>query len=104
MAFQALRQGSTRRDKHVQIKRNNGRDLNVDRQDASPSNCPVSRRGHLHRDRSYIDSRDGAGAQEQYFGIPSSRVGPYSAMGTGYYGGIIDYLNYVNMKQAASMA
>jgi branched-chain amino acid transport system substrate-binding protein len=39
-----------------------------------------------------------ATAQEQYFGIPSSRVGPYSAMGTGYYGGIIDYLNYVNMK------
>jgi branched-chain amino acid transport system substrate-binding protein len=37
--------------------------------------------------------------QEQYFGIPSIRVGPYSAMGTGYYGGIIDYLNYVNMKQ-----
>jgi branched-chain amino acid transport system substrate-binding protein len=37
-------------------------------------------------------------ADEQYFGIPSSRVGPYSAMGTGYYGGIIDYLNYVNMK------
>src|SRR6185312_14182263 len=42
----------------------------------------------------------GALAQaEQYFGIPSSRVGPYSAMGTGYYGGIIDYLNYVNLKQ-----
>jgi branched-chain amino acid transport system substrate-binding protein len=41
----------------------------------------------------------GALAQaEQYFGIPSSRVGPYSAMGTGYYGGIIDYLNYVNLK------
>jgi branched-chain amino acid transport system substrate-binding protein len=40
-----------------------------------------------------------ATAQEQYFGIPSIRVGPYSAMGTGYYGGIIDYLNYVNMKQ-----
>lgn len=39
-----------------------------------------------------------AQGQEQYFGIPSSRVGPYSAMGTGYYGGIIDYLNYVNMK------
>ncbi|HKW82671.1 MAG TPA: ABC transporter substrate-binding protein, partial [Burkholderiaceae bacterium] len=37
-------------------------------------------------------------ADEQYFGIPSSRVGPYSAMGTGYYGGIIDYLNYVNTK------
>ena len=39
-----------------------------------------------------------AQAAEQYFGVPSSRVGPYSAMGTGYYGGIIDYLNYVNMK------
>lgn len=38
-----------------------------------------------------------ATAAEQYFGIPSSRVGPYAAMGTGYYGGIIDYLNYVNM-------
>src|SRR5262245_16159008 len=38
--------------------------------------------------------------QEQDFGIQSSRVGPYAAMGTGYYGGIIDYLNYVNMKQA----
>jgi branched-chain amino acid transport system substrate-binding protein len=37
-------------------------------------------------------------ADEQYFGVPSSRVGPYAAMGTGYYGGIIDYLNYVNMK------
>ena len=36
-------------------------------------------------------------AEEQYFGVPSSRVGPYSAMGTGYYGGIIDYMNYVNM-------
>lgn len=39
-----------------------------------------------------------ATADEQYFGIPSSRVGPYSAMGTGYYGGIIDVLNYFNMK------
>jgi branched-chain amino acid transport system substrate-binding protein len=39
-----------------------------------------------------------AQADEQYFGIPSSRVGPYSAMGTGYYGGIIDVLNYYNMK------
>src|SRR5690349_16733549 len=37
-------------------------------------------------------------AADQYFGIPSSRVGPYSAMGTGYYGGIIDYLNYTNIK------
>lgn len=38
-------------------------------------------------------------AQEtQYFPIASSRVGPYSAMGTGYYGAQIDYLNYVNMN------
>ena len=39
-----------------------------------------------------------AGAHEQYFPIASSRVGPYSAMGTGYYGAQIDYLNYVNMN------
>jgi branched-chain amino acid transport system substrate-binding protein len=38
-------------------------------------------------------------AAEQYMAVPSSRVGPYSAMGTGYYGGIIDYMNYVNMKE-----
>lgn len=38
-----------------------------------------------------------ATAAEQYFAIPSIRVGPFSAMGTGYYGGIIDYLTYVNM-------
>ena len=42
---------------------------------------------------------DMAVAQEtQYFPIASSRVGPYSAMGTGYYGAQIDYLNYVNMN------
>jgi branched-chain amino acid transport system substrate-binding protein len=45
-----------------------------------------------------LPSAAAAQAKEQYFGIPSSRVGPYSAMGTGYYGGIIDYLNYVNIK------
>jgi branched-chain amino acid transport system substrate-binding protein len=39
-----------------------------------------------------------ATAQEtQYFPVASSRVGPYSAMGTGYYGAQIDYMNYVNM-------
>ena len=37
-----------------------------------------------------------AQAKTQYFPIPSSRVGPYSAMGTGYYGAQIDYMNYVN--------
>ncbi|MGD1871014.1 MAG: ABC transporter substrate-binding protein, partial [Neomegalonema sp.] len=34
----------------------------------------------------------------QYFPVASSRVGPYSAMGTGYYGAQIDYMNYVNMN------
>ncbi len=36
--------------------------------------------------------------EKQYFPIESSRVGPYSAMGTGYYGAQIDYMNYVNMN------
>ncbi len=41
----------------------------------------------------------GVHAQEtQYFPVASSRVGPYSAMGTGYYGAQIDYMNYVNMN------
>jgi branched-chain amino acid transport system substrate-binding protein len=39
-----------------------------------------------------------AAQETQYFPIASSRVGPYSAMGTGYYGAQIDYLNYVNMN------
>ena len=37
------------------------------------------------------------GAETQYFPVASSRVGPYSAMGTGYYGAQIDYMNYINM-------
>ena len=36
-------------------------------------------------------------AETQYFPVASSRVGPYSAMGTGYYGAQIDYMNYINM-------
>src|SRR5262245_32261850 len=36
---------------------------------------------------------------EQYMAVPSTRVGPYNAQGTGIYGGMIDYFNYVNMKQ-----
>jgi branched-chain amino acid transport system substrate-binding protein len=36
-------------------------------------------------------------AETQYFPIPSSRIGPFSAMGTGYYGAQIDYMNYINM-------
>lgn len=39
-----------------------------------------------------------ASAEEQYLAIPSIRVGPYNAMGTGYFGGIIDYINYMNIK------
>ncbi|MEM9735700.1 MAG: ABC transporter substrate-binding protein, partial [Pseudomonadota bacterium] len=39
-----------------------------------------------------------ASQETQYFPIASSRVGPYSAMGTGYYGAQIDYMNYVNMN------
>ncbi|MBC6443744.1 MAG: ABC transporter substrate-binding protein [Rhodobacteraceae bacterium] len=39
-----------------------------------------------------------AAEEKQYFPVASSRVGPYSAMGTGYYGAQIDYLNYVNMN------
>ena len=35
---------------------------------------------------------------EQYFPVASMRVGPHNAMGTGIYGGMIDYLNYVNVK------
>jgi branched-chain amino acid transport system substrate-binding protein len=40
-----------------------------------------------------------AQAKEQYFGVPSYRVGPFAAGGTGFFGGIIDYLQYVNMKE-----
>jgi len=36
-------------------------------------------------------------AETQYFPIPSSRIGPFSSMGTGYYGAQIDYMNYINM-------
>ncbi|GAB3545287.1 ABC transporter substrate-binding protein [Noviherbaspirillum agri] len=35
-------------------------------------------------------------AQEQYIPIPSYRVGPYAAGGSGFYGGTIDYFNLVN--------
>lgn len=35
---------------------------------------------------------------EQFFPIPSYRVGPYGANGQSFYGGFIDYLNYVNLK------
>jgi branched-chain amino acid transport system substrate-binding protein len=39
-------------------------------------------------------------AEEQFFPvIPGYRVGPYGANGQAFYGGFIDYLNYVNIKE-----
>lgn len=37
-------------------------------------------------------------AAEQYIALPSYRVGPYAAGGSGFYGGIIDYFNLVNLS------
>src|SRR5438067_6799167 len=39
-----------------------------------------------------------AAAQEQYVPLLSYRVGPYAAGGSGFYGGIIDYFNLVNLS------
>ncbi|MFZ5896323.1 MAG: ABC transporter substrate-binding protein [Myxococcota bacterium] len=38
------------------------------------------------------------GAPEQYFPLQSYRVGPYAAGGTGFFGGFIDYLNLINLR------
>ena len=35
---------------------------------------------------------------ELYVPIPSYRVGPYAVGGTGYFGGILDYYNLLNMR------
>ena len=37
-------------------------------------------------------------AAGQYVALPSYRVGPYAAGGSGFYGGIIDYFNLVNLS------
>jgi len=37
-------------------------------------------------------------AEEQYFMLPSYRIGPYGANGQAFYGGFIDYLSYANLK------
>ncbi|WP_338490893.1 ABC transporter substrate-binding protein [Pseudomonas trivialis] len=37
-------------------------------------------------------------ANEQYFPLQSYRVGPYAAGGSGFFGGFIDYLQYVNAQ------
>jgi len=39
-----------------------------------------------------------AHADEQYFPLQSYRVGPYAAGGTGFFGGFIDYMNLINMR------
>ncbi|CAG9170373.1 ABC transporter substrate-binding protein [Cupriavidus pampae] len=39
-----------------------------------------------------------AQTNEQFVALPSYRVGPYGANGQSFYGGFIDYLNYVNLK------
>lgn len=40
-----------------------------------------------------------AQANEQFIALPSFRIGPYAANGQSFYGGFIDYLNYINMKE-----
>ena len=40
-----------------------------------------------------------AQASDQFIAIPSYRVGPYGTNGQSYYGGYIDYLSYVNLKE-----
>jgi len=44
-------------------------------------------------------SQSAMAAEEQFFPIVSYRVGPYGANGQAFYGGFVDYLNYVNMKE-----
>lgn len=39
-----------------------------------------------------------ASADDQFFPLQSYRVGPYAAGGTGFFGGFIDYLNLVNLR------
>ncbi|MBW9332117.1 ABC transporter substrate-binding protein [Herbaspirillum sp. RU 5E] len=40
-----------------------------------------------------------AQASDQFIAIPSYRVGPYGTNGQSYYGGYVDYLNYINIKE-----
>lgn len=39
-----------------------------------------------------------ARADEQFFPLQSYRVGPYAAGGTGFFGGFIDYLTLINLR------
>lgn len=40
----------------------------------------------------------GSAGNEQYFPLQSYRVGPYAAGGTGFFGGFIDYMQLVNIR------
>src|SRR5664279_5223486 len=40
----------------------------------------------------------GKSQQLEYFPLQSYRVGPYAAGGTGFFGGFIDYMNLVNLR------
>ena len=40
-----------------------------------------------------------AQSSDQFIAIPSYRVGPYGTNGQSYYGGYVDYLNYINLKE-----
>src|SRR6202044_2680024 len=40
----------------------------------------------------------GSLADEQFFPLQSYRVGPYAAGGSGFFGGFIDYLNLINIR------
>jgi branched-chain amino acid transport system substrate-binding protein len=40
-----------------------------------------------------------AQAEDQFVSIPSYRIGPYGSNGQAFYGGFIDYLNYVNLAE-----
>ena len=39
-----------------------------------------------------------AAGNEQYFPLQSYRVGPYAAGGSGFFGGFIDYMQLVNIR------
>src|ERR1700739_2493083 len=45
-----------------------------------------------------LGGSNAASADEQYFPLQSYRVGPYAADGTGFFGGFIDYMNLINVR------
>src|SRR6201998_4888672 len=45
-----------------------------------------------------LGGSNAARADEQNFPLQSYRVGPYAAGGTGFFGGFIDYMNLINIR------